>query len=74
MNLRRDLELLNIVETDRLWGILKLDWMDFTLWYFCKLVGDQGVDYDSLIVSGPHKFIGNDTIERYGFAEVGVAL
>ena len=32
------------------------------------------MDYDSLNVSGPHKLIGNDTIERYGFVEVGVAL
>ena len=67
MNLRRDFELLNIVET-------VIDYGNFGSWTTCflhsdvfKILWGQGVQYDSLNINAPHKIIWNDTTRRCVF-------
>lgn len=53
LSFKRDFELLNCVETKKLWGILKLDKMYFCIIVWPPVYGGQRVEYGGLNENDP---------------------
>ena len=74
MNLRRDFELENTVETIIVQGTFEIGLNAFCIMILLQAYGDQGMEDGSLDVTGPHNLTGNGSITRCGFVGIGMIL